>query len=1143
VEVTHLRAVCQATALLHLTTLLPASPVAGNALTSQPDTPFHSLKKFGTNFLNRLEAAALPAPILKRVTLIDSPGVLSGEKQRERGYDYNGVVRWYAQHSDRILLLFDAYKLDLSDEFKDVMKLIQGYDKKVRVVLNKADGVSPQDLMRVYGALMWNVGGVISAAEVPRVYIGSFWDRPWMHVGMLDLMEAEENDLIEDLVTLPQNNVMNKINEIARRARVVEVSGGGLGMVKGDVRRRCDVGGGEGWSERKCSARGRHHEEGDPRAPSSGAALRSTPGSSGGHAIACGFGHCHPLTRRDPRRGHDGRESRPPVVYHAPCPEPRLSALNHNPPATMPEDLLPVSTQTFSPPLAPSHQAHTHLLAHLRSKVVGKWYGKKEEQARLCSPEGLLEAYGQVQRQHDISRGDFPLPSRMASVLRSYDFAEFYKPSVERSKKLRLLRELTECDIPELITKLHTVQKRRGSKEEMVEGFRPVRKNRPPPPEHLFLKSAPEEEPPRGGGRVLRAMRRSPFSQPSEHIVEAPAGESEPAAAATVPSPLAAGSTVESQLEEDGSEPAGETDGGESPTTEEIVHKTADEDEVRFADAAVQVPEVPAVEPVVAPAARLAANGEPPPQAAQQQAGQPQPFVQEQPPVQSEGTPRPWVQPESEQAQPMQTQPLPSQPQQAHQMREQADPMQTIQPQPGQQAMAPGAGPGAALPSAPGSGGFGSADGGSTASFANRATGLFASFKSALSDTKTALALAIDGEAAATRAQQEGPPPQKGWQPREGPPPQNAWQPQAGSYPQQQPQQWQQPPQQQQGHHWHSGQMQHSPPPQGYRPGEQPGWGPPSGQQQQPDWQQPGQGWQQQQPPQQQQQQQHAQQQRWQQPAAPQLQQWQDGRRQTWETPQAAGYPGQQHTVPRPGAGAPAEADHASGAATGGSDASSAWPAGPGAGAGEHPPAGDAPVMFDGRWALDVAGTGASSARSLPRNQQPPAGTHAGLAGAEGTQADNGLYRTGRAEPEPSREAAADAGRPLDPEEAPAPEERGARAAMGGSDWLGAPPPPAVPKSALEGREMLVEPNGSGGDEEREPEGEGDGGEEATGQEAEGDAWPRPPAEPVEMSEGEAAAWAAADAAMADAARGEAKGTRPSADPAPPSWPPSPPSL
>ena len=42
--------------------------------------------------------------------------------------------------------------------------------------------------------------------------------------GMVELMEAEEGDLIEDLATLPQNNVMNKINEIARRARLVQVA-------------------------------------------------------------------------------------------------------------------------------------------------------------------------------------------------------------------------------------------------------------------------------------------------------------------------------------------------------------------------------------------------------------------------------------------------------------------------------------------------------------------------------------------------------------------------------------------------------------------------------------------------------------------------------------------------------------------------------------------------------------------------------------------------------------------------------------------------------------------------------------------------------------------------------------------------------
>ena len=44
------------------------------------------------------------------------------------------------------------------------------------MVLNKADGVSPQNLMRVYGALMWSMGKVIQTPEVPyllpRVRVG-----------------------------------------------------------------------------------------------------------------------------------------------------------------------------------------------------------------------------------------------------------------------------------------------------------------------------------------------------------------------------------------------------------------------------------------------------------------------------------------------------------------------------------------------------------------------------------------------------------------------------------------------------------------------------------------------------------------------------------------------------------------------------------------------------------------------------------------------------------------------------------------------------------------------------------------------------------------------------------------------------------
>jgi hypothetical protein len=50
---------------------------------------------------------------------------------------------------------------------------LKGNDDKIRVVLNKADMVSHQQLMRVYGAMMWSLGKVVKTPEVMRVYIGT----------------------------------------------------------------------------------------------------------------------------------------------------------------------------------------------------------------------------------------------------------------------------------------------------------------------------------------------------------------------------------------------------------------------------------------------------------------------------------------------------------------------------------------------------------------------------------------------------------------------------------------------------------------------------------------------------------------------------------------------------------------------------------------------------------------------------------------------------------------------------------------------------------------------------------------------------------------------------------------------------------
>lgn len=113
--------------------------------------------------IRTFQGAQLDSPLLHHVTLIDTPGILSGEKQRiGRSYDFtqvrvasrsrssqhprgccqahlrpHQVIEWFAARADVILLLFDAHKLDISDEFRHAIEALKGHDDKIRVVLNK----------------------------------------------------------------------------------------------------------------------------------------------------------------------------------------------------------------------------------------------------------------------------------------------------------------------------------------------------------------------------------------------------------------------------------------------------------------------------------------------------------------------------------------------------------------------------------------------------------------------------------------------------------------------------------------------------------------------------------------------------------------------------------------------------------------------------------------------------------------------------------------------------------------------------------------------------------------------------------------------------------------------------------------------
>ncbi|KAG0451425.1 hypothetical protein HPP92_026230 [Vanilla planifolia] len=182
--------------------------IPGNTIAVQADMPYSGLTSFGTAFLSKFECSQMPHPLLEHITFVDTPGVLSGEKQRtQRSYDFTGVTS--------------------CDEFKRVIGALRGHDDKIRVVLNKADQIDTQQLMRVYGALMWSLGKVLNTPEVMRVYIGSFNDKPVNEAASgpigKELFEKEQDDLLSDLKDIPKKACDRRINEFVKRARAAKI--------------------------------------------------------------------------------------------------------------------------------------------------------------------------------------------------------------------------------------------------------------------------------------------------------------------------------------------------------------------------------------------------------------------------------------------------------------------------------------------------------------------------------------------------------------------------------------------------------------------------------------------------------------------------------------------------------------------------------------------------------------------------------------------------------------------------------------------------------------------------------------------------------------------------------------------------------
>ncbi|KAI8437611.1 hypothetical protein MSG28_011876 [Choristoneura fumiferana] len=182
------------------------------------DWTFSGLQKFGQGLEERLRGLRHPSKILEKVNIVEIPGILEVRKQVSRVFPFNDACQWFIDRADIIFLVYDPSKLDVGPETEAILDQLKGRESQTRIVLNKADSVKPEELMRVQSALIWNISPLMSSAQPPVMYTVSLWSMPFEAGAPVRLLQAQERELLRDLRQAIDKRIENKISSARRFA-------------------------------------------------------------------------------------------------------------------------------------------------------------------------------------------------------------------------------------------------------------------------------------------------------------------------------------------------------------------------------------------------------------------------------------------------------------------------------------------------------------------------------------------------------------------------------------------------------------------------------------------------------------------------------------------------------------------------------------------------------------------------------------------------------------------------------------------------------------------------------------------------------------------------------------------------------------
>lgn len=149
--------------------------VPGATVVNDERLPFSALREFGETLISHLRLKEVDVPMLGDLAIIDTPGMLDSVTEKDRGYDYLGVVGELARLADLVILMFDPHKAGtIKETYQAIRSTLPGSTGEDRIlfVLNRIDECDNiTDLVRSYGTLCWNLSQMTGGKDMPRIYL------------------------------------------------------------------------------------------------------------------------------------------------------------------------------------------------------------------------------------------------------------------------------------------------------------------------------------------------------------------------------------------------------------------------------------------------------------------------------------------------------------------------------------------------------------------------------------------------------------------------------------------------------------------------------------------------------------------------------------------------------------------------------------------------------------------------------------------------------------------------------------------------------------------------------------------------------------------------------------------------------------